>query len=217
MGARPYPSVMMMQGGAGPGCVWNPATLFTAHTTGGDTGSLATPLQLSVNQAGATAHDVEAAVIGTVGKHSGKWYFEVSKAGWPSGGSQAVGISQQPATAIGQNFGLTSGFGCALYDGGFLYDADTFGSVSGYPSNINSIIMCAVDLTNNLIWFGVNGTFVGNPAAGTGGKSILHTTYYPAAQTEFSSSSGAGTATSTASFNAGSFAYTPPAGFAAWR
>ncbi len=213
---RPFPSIML-QGGLGPACVWNPATIVNFHDYP-VVPSLPTPLEFKTTST--VSAGGPASVIATVGKRRGKVYFEVALSLLVSGSSAQVGISQQPGNTGSEyaTFGA-SGYGAVYESTGFAQDADTFESVSGYPTitDASGIAMVAADLTDSLIWFGVNGVFVGNPAAGTGGLPILNTTYYPALYLDLFSSSPPGTLTGTAAFSTGSTSYTPPMGFAQWR
>lgn len=203
---QPFPSPMM-QGGLGPVCIWNFATWQGNHPAGAggtqfDAGAFSSALG-------------NACTVATVGKNAGKFYFEVAAGTFfPSG---AIGISPQVNTNSPFLFG-GAGLGIQYASDGSLTDTDTFGVIAGYGPTYTAadVIQVAVDLTNNLIWFGKNGTFVGNPAAGTGGKSIIHTLYYPAA-TVAATGNTINTATVISHFNTGSFSFTPPVGFSQWR
>ena len=84
--------------------------------------------------------------IGTIGLKSGKWYFEADY------------IDNSNST----------------FSIGFISDYTITNQYDGVKSDISTggIKSVAVDLDNNLIWFAESGTFVGNPAAGTGGTAI---------------------------------------------
>lgn len=70
-------------------------------------------------------------------------------------------------------------------------------------------IMFAVDPVAKLVWRGVNGTWTGDPVAGTGGTSFaaFSGSAYPAFQGDSGDKA-------TANFGASAYTYTPPTGFA---
>lgn len=203
---QPFPSPMM-QGGLGALCVWNSATWQGNHPGGAGGNEFH-----SGNFSSALG---EACAVATVGKNLGKFYFEILAGPYfPSG---AFGLSPQVNSVAPFLYG-GPGLGIQYASDGSLTDADTFGTISGYGPTYASgdIIQIAVDLTNNLIWFGKNNTFIGNPVAGTGGKSIIHTLYYPAI-TLAATGTNVNTSSGIARWTTGSFTYTPPIGFSQWR
>ena len=109
---------------------------------------------------------------------SGKYYYEVRMHTETGSNGFIAGIHEESTTSknwanyIG-NTTSTYGLGYALYSAinGF-YTNGSPTAISGYTSNIaaGDIVMMAVDLDNNKLYWGVNGTFFnsGDPANGTG-------------------------------------------------
>mgnify|MGYP003132559209 CR=1 FL=1 len=174
---------------------------------------------------------------GTTGVSSGKWYFEMLR-------TDATGLGNQTATGVfdadtdlssgaysgnGTNSGAASNE-WALTDRGYACNTSTYTNLSGTIGTVtqNKVVQVAVDMDNKKIWFGIDNTFSGDPAAGSGEAfSNLPTTILPLAYHAESTqvfnfgqdSSFAGNK-STANSNAdgegyGSFAYAPPSGFLA--
>ena len=116
---------------------------------------------------------------GTLGVNKGKWYYE------------AKFISFSPETSPGMPFGISASqipagaqtAGYALYDYSYNYDGSNStvqvnNSATNYgttPLNaVGQIGMCAFDLDNNKVYFGVNGVWTnsGNPAGNANGFTI---------------------------------------------
>ena len=114
---------------------------------------------------------------------SGKYYYEVRMHTETASNGFIAGIHEESTTSknwanyIG-NTTATYGLGYSLYTAtnGF-YTNGSVTSISGYTSNIaeGDIVMMAVDLDNNKIYWGVNGTFFnsGDPANGTGAVTTI--------------------------------------------
>ena len=119
--------------------------------------------------------------VGTIGANKGKWYWE------------GKFISHNPQTSPGMPLGIIAdnipigtniAGGQAPYYYAYNYDGSN-GTVT-YNSNdtnygttilntVGQIGMVALDLDNNKVYFGVNGTWTnsGNPSNGTNGYSII--------------------------------------------
>lgn len=139
-------------------------------------------------------------VRSTTSKTSGKYYFEVT---WSGGdGNNGVGVANGSASL--SNYLGNDANSIGWYDTGF-------GHPSGTTFTAGDVIGIAIDCTNGLIWYRKNGTFSGNPAAGTGGTSISLAAYYAAVAFQYSTL-GAGTI----NFGGSAFANSPPSGFSAW-
>lgn len=155
-------------------------------------------------------------VRGTVGKTTGKWYWEATHTG-ATASDIDVGFANTgyPSGANGGRPGQSDTNGVAYTSGGTLfYNNIGFGApVLATWSASGAVVMLAVDVDANLFWVGVNGTWDGNPAAGTGGRTIGGSgSIYPWAGF-FNETSGS---TVTANFGATAFAYTEPSGFSGW-
>jgi hypothetical protein len=212
---KPHPS-MLLGAASGPVSAWD-STKISGN------GAVGPAVLFGCNNAG------QGSVIGTKGRRTGKAYWEllVQTPGYSSIASDYVAhcaIAITPAASL--YFG-GSGKGVQLTDDGRLVSIDTFGTITGYMSAFTSSIQgalaqvrlqCAVDFGARLVWFGLNNTFVGNPAAGTGGAPILSTTYYPAVSFPWAGgASGSpwfgGEFYGEGFFEVGGQAYTAPAGF----
>ena len=168
---------------------------------------------------------------------SGKYYYEVrmhtetSANGFPAGIHEESTTSKNWANYIG-NSTATYGLGYALYSAtnGF-YTNGSATSITGYTSNlvVGDIVMMAVDLDNNKLYWGVNGTFFnsGDPASGTGESTTIqaNTEYVfgisPSSSEDYfvnfgQDSTFGGTTTAGGNTDAngvGNFKYTVPTGF----
>jgi hypothetical protein len=104
----------------------------------------------------------------TIGVSSGKWYFEAKVQ--TAGNNCAIGISDRPSP----DFNSTE-LGAGAFD--YSYQSANSGnklnngSGSSYGDTYtdDDIVSCALDLDNNKVYFGKNGTFQnsGNPTNGT--------------------------------------------------
>lgn len=157
-------------------------------------------------------------VRATIGKSSGKWYWEVKNT---SGTNHlnCIGIANSSA-ALGSFLGIDAG--------GWGHLSTNSNNNGIYHSNApltpdhtatyvnNDIIMCALDMGAGIWWIGINGVWetntsnvVGNPSAGTGGMVTgLTGTIYPAVGDNTNSAA-------TVNFGASAFSYTVPTGFTA--
>ncbi|WP_102945307.1 SPRY domain-containing protein [Stenotrophomonas sp. VV52] len=154
-------------------------------------------------------------VLASRANSTGKRYFEVRMDVVTGAGTPTVGVAQSNASSaqVGQgpvvSTNRNSDWGL-LANSGNKYGAGT-STAYGTALAANDILMVAVDLDADLIWWGKNGTWFasGNPAAGTGAAfNTVQDAVYPA----ITNSAGS---KATANF-AGPFQYAPPAGFTAW-
>ena len=105
----------------------------------------------------------------------GKWYAEFKIVSFTGA---SVGITSVPADATNDEFGGNGGTGpgFALYhEGGVYGNVGVLVASGGYDSfSNNDIIGCALDLTNNRLYFANNGTWQGSsdPTDGTNALSI---------------------------------------------
>ena len=129
----------------------------------------------STNDGSASGHKLR---VATLGASSGKWYMEAKL---PNGGSDYAwcGIISyddfnNPDTYMGSSQNSIS-YG----NGGTVIRNDSVLSATGTVPTIggSTILQVALDLDNNFVYFGIDGTYVnsGNPTSGgsgTGGYSI---------------------------------------------
>lgn len=168
---------------------WNPADKNASIT-------------LSDGNKTATATAAFQMVRGTIGKSSGKWYFEVTCTGALTFGT--VGIAQASSSLSSFAGGETTSYGIAT---NFVYTNFVSTSIDG-TITAGDVVGVAVDLDAGKIWFAENNAWVnsGNPGAGTGAiYSGLSGTYYPADSPGATSHSINSTLT-----------YAPPSGFSVW-
>lgn len=144
------------------------------------------------------------AVRSTISETAGKWYYEVVVSAAPSN----VGAGAANALAnLNQLLGATAN-GIAYYSDGSVIKG--FAVVATYTAyTAADRIQVAVDAAGGLIWFGLNGAFNGNPAAGTGGLTLPTTPIFIA--TSLFAAADVVTLKAVASY-----LYTSPAGFANW-
>lgn len=158
----------------------------------------------------------------TVAMWSGKWYAEYTLINYNSGG--AIGITAFGGWALGTgDIGNPISGGNTTYEWGFRFNdsAKIFNTTyttlnSGTQVTNGQIVMCALDLTNGYIWWGLNGTWYqgGNPATGANPAFTGVTT--AGGPLTFAMGWGNGTSISV-NLNQGQngFVYTPPVGFSA--
>ena len=116
---------------------------------------------------------------------SGKYYYETrihtetASNGFPSGIHEESTTSKNWANYIG-NTTSTYGLGYGLYSAGSYYTNGGENSLGVGAFSAGDIINTAVDLDNNKIWWGLNGTYFssGNPSTNTNGVSIQADTEY---------------------------------------
>lgn len=239
-----FPNILVEPPVLGPICVWN-----GSNFQGAPAYSVVQPTPLVVYFERGPSIDPPfppqpGAVLGTVGKSSGKHYFEVALTAmfWLAGANSvplttfisAVGISQAINTVSPYRFGA-SGQGCVYDNLGTLTDADTFGTIPNFAPAYQIVpaqpaepiptppvfqnIGWAVDFGALKVWpRGPDGTFYGgDPATGTGGQSIAAGTYYPCVGVN-SAEGVAWGGIAVGYFNNGQFSLGPvPGGFSQWR
>ena len=114
----------------------------------------------------------------TLGMTSGKYYFEI-KVQTPSNNC-AIGISDRPSP------NLTTELGAGTYD--YSYQSQNGESINngtavsyGNSYTTNDIVMCALDLDNNKLYFGKNGTWQdsGDPTSGSTGTGAAYSVTAP--------------------------------------
>lgn len=147
--------------------------------------------------------------LATEPRDTGKYYFEVAVVSSPEiSTNNTVGVqngSEDRTLYVGDT---ADGWG--YMSNGRYYNS---GAIVSKPSwATGGVVMVAVDLDNHKLWFGLNGTWDGDPAAGTGAaySNLAAGDIYPAAAPYHSY------CTCTGHFAAGDFTYAAPAGFSAW-
>ena len=115
----------------------------------------------------------------TLGITSGKYYFEM-KIETPSNNC-AIGISDRPAPNLTDNLGAGAYDYCYQSSNGETINNTTQSSGYGNSYTTNDIVMCALDLDNNKLYFGKNGTWQnsGDPTSGATGTGASYTVTAP--------------------------------------
>ena len=139
-------------------------------------------------------------VRSTIGKSTGKWYWEITIGGNPGGVGTAVSTVSL-AAALGNSGSSYDGFS---YNG--AYGNTLTGSYSQYPFGATfvagDVIGMAFDIDAGTLSFYKNGIL-----QGTGQAGFPAGTYYAAV------GGGASGEIYTANFGASTFSYSPPSGF----
>jgi len=191
-------------------CTWNP-----------NAGSFNTLSNGNLTYSGSTGGDYQR--NGTLPVSSGKWYYETvittftgANADMYIGFSETSNILNNTRSAgIQANQYSIYNYASATYLSKVTNGSGTTTTMT--IAGVNDVLMFALDLDNNKIWFGKNGTWIdsGNPATGTTAtfSSVTAGSYVPAVTL-----SGAGVSvTLNSTFGQRPFTYTPPTGFNAWN
>jgi hypothetical protein len=153
----------------------------------------------------------------TAMKSSGKFYYEVT--GGPRSGTQdSIGFMLYTATwANDTPNGLNSAM--VFRSNGQIYANGTgpFATLGAVGNGAN--LGCAIDLTNHLAWFRLNGGNWNNngaadPATGVGGATIQSGTWSP--ECTFAGAGSAVNDANTANFGQTAYAHAAPSGFGNW-
>lgn len=149
-------------------------------------------------------------VRGSLGRSSGKLYFEVKRSAKNTDGTVGAGLANSTCTLTAYP-GSTADAWAHLSDG---YKAHSGYSLYGSAfDTLNDVLMIAIDFTSGKMWFGCNGTWMasGDPVAGTNPTFTgVSGTLYPIGGAKGGGSTDALTLYTIA------FAYSPPAGYAGW-
>ena len=153
-----------------------------------------------------------ARINGTIGVSSGKWYFEVTYTADDSYTLAGVGQDDITNQYPGQD---AKSYAFDFFQGKKYNN----GSQTTYGSTLSAgdVFMCALDLDNNKIFFGKNGTFFdsSNPASGANpAYTVTAGTYHIVARLN---PSGFASGNAIIDLNAGqrAFAYSAPSGYKA--
>lgn len=137
-----------------------------------------------------------------VSKATGKCYWEITV----TTETVANGIGVADASAVLANF-----LGSDVHGWGYFgNDGKAYNNGVGIllaTFTTGDVIQVAVDIGATSIWWGKNGTFTGNPGAGTGA------TYTNLSAVMFAAACVGIADVQTANFGASAFTYTPPSGF----
>ena len=155
-------------------------------------------------------------ILGTLGVSSGKWYWEFIANNAPGGDVYGVANLLTPTSPTDTTSLSVAGTFARVNTGTQWYENGSLLSKTISTLSAGGIIQFALDVDNQKIWVGINGTWQasGDPAAGTNPISSNLTsgqTWFPYLQ--FRSA----TSNISANFGQRPFTYTPPTGFNAWN
>ena len=151
-------------------------------------------------------------VRSTIGKSTGKWYWEYTITSFVTT-QPLVGVANASATLVGSGFNFC-GFdanGWGYYGNNGQKYTGGVGAAYGLGYTTNDVIGVALDMTNGKVFFAKNGTWQnsGDPVAGTGAAFTgLTGTLYACGP-----GAGSDSQTVTANFGATAFAQTVPTGY----
>jgi hypothetical protein len=159
----------------------------------------------------------QAVVLGTTGVMAGKWYYEMKFVSGTSSGNAAVGVAPRNEPLNSQvGYNDVQGTIGKFQSSGNVYRNGGTSSGSGSAFNVaGDMVGIAVDATNRLVWFRVNGGVwnglaANSPATGVGGIQVGGTfPLFPAVCSDTAS-------VWTANFGAGAFGTAAPTGFLPW-
>jgi hypothetical protein len=196
-------------------CTWNPLSYRVVPTAALSNGNL----DHSFLTANYQSSNHIPKTIGTFGSPSGKWYWEILLTGTSVAAVVSAGITLDITSSYKRSFDEEGYPGFTAKEYAWKVNSSQIANNSVYSSfSIGAAngdtLMVAVDMDAGKLWFGKNGSWVGDPAAGTGEAfSGLVGTAAPIA--------GGGTASVgynvnySANFGQRAFAYTAPSGFKA--
>ena len=182
-------------GGGMTYATWNPTDKAAAITlSGGD---------LTATHSGG----IDQMVRATIGKSSGKWYWELTSVGMALEPNSTYGICKltdsinfQPGYGV-DSYALANGYGQTLHD----FITLSFGGFASYTTALTDdtvTVGIALDMDAGTLTFYYNNVSQGVAFTGLSG------TFYPCV-----GASGGYTLATTANFGATPFTYTPPVGF----
>jgi len=105
----------------------------------------------------------------TLGASSGKYYFEIEYDTAGSNVSPSVGISPISISPTTNPTAAVTDFIVITMQNQIYVEGTNSASYLGSTPTTGDIIQIALDMDNGKVFFGLNGTFVGDPVAGTGG------------------------------------------------
>jgi hypothetical protein len=183
----------------------------------GNIGGIITDGNLTLTHTGG-ANSKNALGVSSIAMSTGKWYCEFTNTAGVN--SDQIGIVSSTNTSIltsGNPYlsGFADGYSAFVNGGTFKGNNNTNSAITNFGGSspvLNEVYMVALDMDNNKVWFGRDGSWAnsGNPASGTTETySILSgRSYYFACNTYLGDQL-------VANFGQRPFAYTAPTGFKA--
>lgn len=148
-----------------------------------------------------------ATVRATVGKSSGKWYWEMTIGAATIGGTHS-GVCDNTVSLT--SFLGNNATGWIYFDQNGNKINNSISTAYGASYTGGDVLMFALDMNSGKVWFGKNGTWQasGDPGAGTNEAfSGLSGTIYPAYHNYYAADNA------TVNFGASAFSYSVPSGF----
>lgn len=143
-------------------------------------------------------------VRSTTSKSSGKFYAELTATSQASGSRYGYANSTASlSSALGSDANSLS----VAPNGAVRSGGSVLTNIGAFSAG--AVVMLAIDLAAGKGWFGVNGTWNGDPATNSGGFTL------PSGAIFLADGPGGGSS-QTINFGASSFAYSIPSGFSAW-
>lgn len=147
----------------------------------------------------------------TVSKAAGKWYFEATQDSFT--GASSVGLCDAACNAKydGTYLGAAGNVSIGFFSNGNVGVNASFSAITA-TFGAGDVVRIAFDMDAEKVWLGVNGTWGGDPAAGTGGHTI------PFGDAAFPGVGMQGATDGwTVNFGATAFAQSVPTGFSAFN
>ncbi|GIV03785.1 MAG: hypothetical protein KatS3mg015_2615 [Fimbriimonadales bacterium] len=158
----------------------------------------------------ANADTVNAYVVATPTYALGKRYVEFKMLNAHATEYSSVGLAADADSTSW--LGAASGNGIGLWGDGAVYlDGDPIADLFSGNIATNDIIQLAVDLSLRRLWFGVNNTWYGSPADGTGGITSMPSGALGPAACPYRNNRSIQLKAA-----ASDLVYTPPTGFIPW-
>ena len=186
----------------------NHATLNPRNTTGGDFGIQTANLQITD-----TGSNVAALATASLVMRTGRYYFECVRTQEAGGGNcvSEYGIKPGDTHITGNLSGYNAGV--HIETTGDVFVDGTRTETAWLPDiNQGDVLSVAFNADTREVWFGRNGTFVGDPVAGTGEAATLDQIdegYVPWIRTLGNDNSE----TNSVNYGQQPFRFDPPAGF----
>lgn len=158
-----------------------------------------------------------ASLRGTSSKSAGKWYFEVICIQNPSPTFAGVGVCVANATAPLNNYLGSTSDGVGYFSGGAVI-INSVGVLTMPGYGAGDIVKVALDITNQRIWFKLNGGNWNNNASADPATNTLGVNIAAVTGMLFAGCTENLNVTNEVTINFGATAFnsSPPSGFTAW-
>lgn len=154
----------------------------------------------------------------TLGRSTGKWFFELRTGSQWSGGDAGLGMLKDGASHSGM--GGSGALAAAFFPNGSFWNGTNQGDAGisgGSAFGANQTIGFAVDLDNNRVWFTKNGTTWSKAADPTAGTNFFAGGWTTGNTVKPALCMGGSGNILTLRAKSADFSFTPPTGFSAWQ